>query len=358
MSPRLHPVQATIQDPAAAGGADTVRRFVSGLPARFARPPAFWRSNGVLPRLLSPAAFLVAAITARRVAGPGWQAPVPVICCGNAGVGGAGKTTLALDLLHRLSARGIAAHALTRGHGGRARGVLQVREGMSAALVGDEALLLAQAAPTWVARDRAAGARAAIDAGAACLVMDDGLQNPGLRQDCALLVIDGAVGFGNGRVLPAGPLREPVAVAAGRCRAAVLLGDDRAGARAALPRDLPVLCAALVPRQGPALRGRRVFAFAGIGRPSKFHATLRDAGAILAGTLDFPDHHRYRPGELRHILAEAARLHAVAITTPKDAMRLSADIRAQVEVLGIALVWDDATIEALLDEVLSSPQLP
>ena len=166
--------------------------------------------------MLAPAAAVVAAITARRVARPGWRAPVPVICCGNATAGGAGKTTLALDLGARLAQRRVA--FLTRGHGGRARGVHLVdpsRDG--AALVGDEALLLAEARPTWVAADRAAGARAAVAAGAGVLVMDDGLQNPTLAKDLSFLVIDGGTGFGNGRVMPAGPLREPVATAAVRC---------------------------------------------------------------------------------------------------------------------------------------------
>jgi len=316
-------------------------------------PPGFWQADGAIARLLSPAAALVAAVTARRVARAGWRAPVAVICCGNAGVGGAGKTTVALDLLRRLSVRGVAVHALTRGHGGRGRGVLRVRPDTPAALAGDEALLLAACAPTWVSADRAAGARAAIGAGAACRVMDDGLQNPGLRQDCGLLVIDGAAGFGNGRVLPAGPLREPAAAAARRCRAAVLIGEDRRGALAALPPALPVLRARLVPQGGGHLSGRRVFGFAGIARPSKFYATLAATGASVAGTRDFPDHHRFRAGELRRLLAAAARLDAVAVTTPKDAARLPAAIRAEVEVLGVALVWqDEAALEGLLDSVL------
>ncbi len=316
-------------------------------------PPGYWQADGVVPRLLSPAASVVAAITARRVAREGWRAPVAVICCGNAGVGGAGKTTVALDLLRRLAARGVAVHALTRGHGGRVRGVLLVRPDTPASLAGDEALLLAACAPTWVSADRSAGARAAIEAGAGCLVMDDGLQNPGLHQDCGLLVIDGAAGFGNGRVLPAGPLREPPAAAARRCRAAVLIGEDRRGVLAALPPALPVLRARLVPQGGSHLAGRRVFGFAGIARPSKFYATLAATGATLAGTRDFPDHHRFRDGELRRLVAESARLDAVLVTTPKDAIRLPAAIRVGVEVLGVALVWEDkAAVEDLLDTVL------
>jgi len=303
-------------------------------------PPTFWQQDGVLPWLLAPAAAVAARLTAQRVARSGWRAPVPVLCCGNAGVGGAGKTTVALDLARRLAARGVAVHCLTRGYGGRSRGVLRVDPARhDAGLVGDEPLLLAAVAPTWVAADRAAGARAAVAAGAQALLMDDGLQNPTLARDVALLVVDGAVGFGNGRVIPAGPLREPVATAAARCRAAVLVGPDAAGARDVLPPGLPVLTATLEP--DAALPGTRVLAFSGIARPSKFHATLRQAGAAIAECMDFPDHHRFTRAELERVLARATALGAMPVTTPKDAVRLPGAVRSRVRVVGVSLRWDD-----------------
>ena len=316
-------------------------------------PPRFWQHDGWAARALSPIGALVARTTARRVARPGWRAPVPVLCCGNAAVGGAGKTTLALDLAARLRARGVAVHCISRGYGGRARGPLLVDPAVHGAdLVGDEPLLLAAVAPTWVGADRAASARAAVAAGATALLMDDGLQNPGLVQDAGLLVIDGAAGFGNGRVMPAGPLREPAAAAAARCRAAVMIGMDQRGARAALPPGLPVLDAWLVPDQG--LHGIRVLAFAGIARPAKFHATLTQAGAVLAGTIDFPDHHRFRLRDMQAVLARAAQLDAVPVTTPKDAVRLPATWRARVRPVGVRLEWaDPAAIERLLAELVA-----
>ena len=315
-------------------------------------PPRFWQRDGMLPHLLSPVSAVVAAVTARRMARPGWRAPVPVLCCGNAGVGGAGKTTLALDLVQRLRARGVAVHVLSRGYGGQVRDVLRVDPAAhDAALVGDEPLLLAAAAPAWVGVDRVASAQAAVQAGAAALLMDDGLQNPGLVQDAGLLVIDGAVGFGNGRVLPAGPLREPAAAAAARCRAAVLIGLDQAGARRALPPGLPVLGARLVPDAD--LRGCRVLAFSGIARPAKFHATLQQAGADLVAAASFPDHHRFTPAELAEVLGRAAALDAMPVTTPKDAVRLPPMVRSRVRVIGVSLLWDDeAALERLLAEVV------
>src|ERR1700760_3151413 len=137
------------------------------------RQPAFWSRDGIMPQLLSPLAAIATAVTARRVARPGWRAPVPVICCGNVTVGGAGKTTLALDLGARLAANGRRVHFLLRGYGGAAPGAQRVNTADTAAQVGDEALLLAQVAPTWVGVDRAASARAAIAEGAQILAMDD-----------------------------------------------------------------------------------------------------------------------------------------------------------------------------------------
>jgi len=324
------------------------------------RAPGFWAADGggglsalltpVLAPVLAPLAAIVAAVTARRLARPGWHAPVPVLCVGNATVGGAGKTTVALDLAARLRDLGCAPHVLLRGYGGAARGVRRVAPDDPAALVGDEALLLAAVAPTWVGADRAATARAACAAGAGVLVMDDGLQNPGLHKDMSLLVIDGGFGFGNGRVLPAGPLREPVAAAAARCTAAVLIGQDLHAARAVLPPGLPVLGARLEPGpEAATLAGQRVFAFAGIARPEKFFASLRQAGAVLAGSESFPDHHAFAPRTIARLLTRAAQLDAVPVTTAKDAVRLPPEVRAVVRVLGVRLAWEDpAAIAALL----------
>lgn len=313
--------------------------------------PAFWRRDGVLPRLLSPAAAAYAAATAWRLRRAGWRAPVPVICCGGATAGGAGKTPLALDLGARLLARGRAPAFLSRGYGGSARCLLRIDAAAhDAALAGDEALLLAALAPTYVAADRAAAARAAVAAGADVLVMDDGLQNPGLAKDLPLLVIDGGAGFGNGRVIPAGPLREPVATAAARCRAAVLVGKDVCRAGTALPGSLPVLRARLAPEPDPRLDGARVFAFAGIARPAKFFATLRDMGAAVVAEHAFPDHCRFAPDRIEALLRQAEQAGAILVTTAKDAVRLPPALSARVYVLRVRLVWDEpAAIERLLD---------
>ncbi|MFD1623762.1 tetraacyldisaccharide 4'-kinase [Azospirillum griseum] len=330
------------------------------------RTPAFWyRPPGLAAALLSPLGALYGVAGRRRWATATPQrVTVPVLCVGNLVAGGAGKTPVGLALLAALRARGVAAHALTRGHGGRETGPLRVDPTQhSAADVGDEALLLAAASPCWVARDRAAGARAAVAAGAGAIVMDDGFQNPGLHKDASLIVVDGAVGFGNGRLVPAGPLRERVRDGVARADALVIIGPDRAGVAAltaSLTPGLPVLGARLVPdATGLALTGRRVLAFAGIGRPEKFFATLEEQGADLVGRVAFADHHPYRAAEVAALLDRAAALDALPITTAKDAVRLPADRRARVAVLPVAIAWDDpaALDRAVLDRLLDHPSL-
>ena len=327
------------------------------------RAPAFWTGDGrgVMPLLLSPIAAIYAAVTARRMRRRGWNAPIPVICCGNAIAGGSGKTTLALDLGQRLARRGIAVHFLLRGYGGRLKGPLRVDPAVhSSRDVGDEALLLAAERPAWISADRAAGARAAVEAGAQAIVMDDGLQNPTLEKDLTFLVVDGTYGFGNGRIIPAGPLREPVEAAARRSQAAVMIGRDEVGSLARLPPAMPVLSARLVPgAETLLLAGQPVLAFCGIANPPKFFATLQEAGAVLAGRQSFADHYPFDEEDLRGLLEEADTLRAIPVTTRKDFVRIPPAFRSRVTVATVALEWEEpARIEALLDPLASRVPAP
>jgi tetraacyldisaccharide 4'-kinase len=281
-----------------------------------------------------------------------------VICCGNVTAGGAGKTTVAIDLGERLRNKGHNIHFLSRGYGGRTRAVTRVGDNMTAAEVGDEPLLLASVAPTWVGADREAAAQAAIAAGADILVMDDGLQNPTLCKTLSLLIIDGRTGFGNLHLLPAGPLREPVAVAASRCGAAILIGEDHHRVLASLPAMLPVLHARLVP--GPAtvaLKGQRVLAFAGIASPEKFFATLEEAGAEIGCKLGFADHQPYKIHVIERLLHRAAQDGLRPVTTAKDAVRLPLAFRGRVDIADVSIAWSSvALLEGLLETVFHLPK--
>ncbi len=315
------------------------------------RAPRFWDNPperpGALARLLAPAAWLWAAATRRRIAsGPGEAPGAPVICVGNLTVGGTGKTPAAIALLERLSARGVAAQVVTRGYGGSLAGPVRVDPARhSAAQVGDEPLLLAAFAPVWVGRDRAAAARRAVADGAQAIVMDDGFQNPGLAKDFSIVVIDARTGFGNGRVMPAGPLREPVAEGLARAGLVLLVGGakDRAAREAALPPGgPPVAGGALEPlRTGMDWTGLRAIAFAGIGRPEKFFATLADLGAEILAAHALADHAALDPRLLARLEREAKVQGAQLVTTEKDAARLPAAFRTRCLVLPVRLVLDD-----------------
>lgn len=275
-----------------------------------------------------------------------------MLCVGNLVAGGAGKTPVALSLARIMTDAGKQPHILSRGYGGSLAGPLRVDpERHSAADVGDEPLLLAKAAPVWIGSDRAASARAAIAAGARMLLLDDGFQNPTLHQDLALLVIDGTYGLGNGRVMPAGPLREPAAAGLARAQAIVLMGADKNGL--ALAGKI-VLKAKLVPCHADDLVGKKVVAFAGIGRPEKFFATLQDMGAVLAATHAFADHHLYRETELGRLAAEAGDQGAALVTTEKDLVRLTPPWRQRIRALAVDIVWEDrAALMRVLARVLA-----
>ena len=319
--------------------------------------PEFWAHRGLLSSVLAPAGWVYGRVAAarQRWARP-WHAPVPVLCVGNLVVGGAGKTPVTLSLAHRLCRRGRRVHIVSRGYGGRLAGPVLVDPAQhSADDVGDEPLLLAEVAPCWVARDRVAGAKAAIAAGANLLLLDDGFQNPTLAKDLSLVVVDGGYGIGNGRVLPAGPLREPLAAGLARASAIVVMGDDNAGATAIIAGKL-LFRARLVPETPSDVAGRTVVALAGIGRPEKFFATLEEAGARLLRTYAFPDHHPYREDELARPLAEAERAGAMLVTTTKDWVRLPRALRTQIRALSVSVVWDDlAALDALLDRLPPHP---
>ena len=335
------------------------------------RTPDFWkRSFGIGPALLSPLGLAYrAAGTARRIFVRPWRAPAPVICIGNLVVGGAGKTPAALSLGAWLQRRGVRVHFLARGYRGRLgkrrAGPVRVDPAQhGVAEVGDEALLLAACAPTWVCRDRRAAARAAVDAGAEVLVMDDGFQNPALVKDLSLVVVDGAYGFGNRRIFPAGPLREPIRQGLRRADAVVLVGENVSGVTASIPTMIPLLRAYLQPGpEAAGLAGREVVAFTGIGYPEKFFATLEEIGCLVRARHAFPDHHAYSGEEVAAICEEAAGFEAVAVTTAKDAVRLPEGSPGTetgpgtgpgtVKVLTVALKWRDiGALARLVEPVL------
>ena len=323
------------------------------------RTPDAWSRKGAVSTMLLPVSWLYGLATAQRVRrAPRYLPPMPAICIGNLTAGGAGKTPVVLSLARWFLERGRQPFAVSRGYGGRMTGPVRVDPALHTAReVGDEPLLLAGTLPTVVARDRAAGARAAIEAGADILLLDDGHQNPAIAKALSLVVVDGGFGFGNGRPIPSGPLREPVGRGLARADAVIVVGADSTGAAHRCRQEaggLPLLEARFAPTAAAmALQGRKVVAFAGIGRPDKFFDTVKEIGADPVEAMAYPDHHPFPESEIMFICEVAQERGAIPVCTEKDYMRLPPDARLMVTPVPVTLEWRDPdALDRLLAPVL------
>jgi len=317
--------------------------------------PFFWyRKKGLIASALAPLGRVYGCIAEGRFAkGKPYRSRLPVICIGNFTAGGGGKTPTAIAVAQLLKELGAKPAFLTRGYGGASKGPLFVAKGQSAEEVGDEPLLLAEVAPTMVSADRPLGAKAIEASEAGVIVMDDGFQNPSLAKDLSLVVVDADTGIGNGLVMPAGPLRAPLEAQMTRADALVVIGDGGKAARlveAFAAKGKPVLKARMVPRQDRRwLSVLPVIGFAGIARPQKFFATLRNNGARLIDARAYPDHYRYSERQARSLLREARDYNAMLVTTEKDWVRLPADdgsdaaeLKHRSRPFAIAVEFEDA----------------
>ena len=322
------------------------------------RAPEFWTSHSAAAKavaaLLAPLGALYGlTVRARRHWARPFRSKARIVCIGNLTAGGSGKTPIAIALSHALTARGKKTIFLSRGYGGRLRGPILVNPAQhSASDVGDEPLLLAAHGTVIVAGNRADGARLGDSLGADIIVMDDGFQNFGIAKDLSFVVVDAESGFGNGRLIPAGPLREGVAQGLARADGIVLMGE---GAPRLPTFAGPTLSARIVPTAPDALRGRTVLAFAGIGRPQKFFQTLRSMGAEIVAAQSFPDHHRFTATELSVLKAAAEKTNALLVTTEKDFVRLDPAARRAIMPVPVHAVFaNGAALTALLDRLVQA----
>jgi tetraacyldisaccharide 4'-kinase len=334
------------------------------------KAPFWWyRKKGVLASALAPLGRLYGNRAEVRFArAEPYRSRLPVICIGNFTSGGGGKTPTAIAVAALLVEMGRKPAFLTRGYGGTSAGPVLVQTGQSAEEVGDEPLLLAEAAPTTVSADRADGAKAIERSEANVIVMDDGFQNPSLAKDLSLVVVDAASGVGNGLVMPAGPLRAPLEAQMARADALIVIGDGEGASRlseAFAAKGKPVLKARIVPRQDRRwLSVLPVISFAGVARPEKFFATLRNNGARLIDTRAYPDHYRYSERQARSLLKEAKDYNAMLVTTEKDWVRLPDDpesdageLKHRSRPFAIAVEFEDAgKLKDLVSAAIAKPK--
>lgn len=325
------------------------------------KAPRFWdagldpksREAAPLTRaLLTPLAMLYARIVERKIVKTMAHRPgIPVICVGNVTTGGTGKTPIVKRVREHLVSKGLRAASLSRGYGGSLKGPLRVDPCVhGASEVGDEPLMLSASGESWIGADRVAAADAMVADGVEAIVMDDGHQNPSLEKTLSLVVIDVAAPFGNGHVIPKGPLREPASRGLARADAIILMGDGTVPIEVNASQR-PVLRAKLVPT-GPAPDGSLV-GFAGVGRPEKVFDSLKAAGANLVDAVPFADHHAFTPRDIAYLQDLAAKHGARLITTEKDYVRLPSETRETVLTFPVHAVFDPSdALDALLAPVL------
>lgn len=316
------------------------------------KQPKFWtHPNTKRGRLLAPIGHLYEKSVERRFkkVAP-YEPKIPVICVGNLCVGGSGKTPLCLALADFFLKKGIKVYFLNHGYKSRLQNVLVDLNLHTSDDISDEALLLAEKAPTIVDKNRARGVMKAEKMGAELVIMDDGFQNPSVKKTISFIVFDGTRGIGNGLCLPAGPLRETLQQGLKRATAAVILGPDRTELTERIHHyipDFPVLYAEFKMTQP--MVGFKGVAFAGIGMPNKFFDMLKENGVVLEGEYPFPDHYSYKRADIEKMLARSNTV----LTTAKDAVKVPSDLRSRLTVVKPTFVFENpAEWEEVLKKVL------
>lgn len=305
--------------------------------------PTWWQERSITTYLLRPLSYIYYTIFRLRrwIARP-LKLSVPVICVGNATAGGAGKTPFVIYLLKYFQERNVSVACVSKGYGGKLTSSIQVDPSVhDAYLVGDEPLLLAKIAPTFIGKNRKRTLQLAEGSGADLIIMDDGYQNPTVSKDFHFLVVDGTHGIGNGLLLPAGPLRETFDSAIAKAHAVIIMGEKNRKIEEKIQSHGTHYFYAHYQTSTPPSKNQSLVAFSGIANPDKFFNFLRSFGATLQLTRPFPDHYMFSHHDLQSLLIQARSCKAKLITTEKDWIRLPEHWQKDIDYCPITLGWED-----------------
>ena len=319
------------------------------------KAPKFWylKRDTFLSNSLYPfSLFFRLGTKIRNLIGKERQSKLAVICIGNIVIGGAGKTPVALKIGSMLKEGGYNPNFVSKGYGGLEKNNTLVKDWHSPKSVGDEPLLLSEIAPTWIGLDRNKSFELAIGNGADCIVMDDGFQNPNLQKDFSIIVINGEQGFGNKRVIPAGPLRESISRGLSRTNLVITIGKISDSVKEKIPKHIPIIGANFkIKEDDLILKSQKITAFAGIAYPEKFFNSLKLLKANIVDEITYSDHHIYSENDLLYLAEIANKNKSILVTTKKDMVRIPKSFRSLVRTIDGFIQLDD---EKLLLEILSN----
>lgn len=310
---------------------------------RFLRSPKFWNdSNNEISRFLKPLSklyYIISKVKLNSVVPE--KAGVPVICIGNIVLGGSGKTPTVELICNILKNDDFIPQILTTGYGGYLKNVVRVDPTLHSYLqVGDEALLSAEVAPTWIGKNRLNSSKAAILAGANVLVMDDGFQNNSIEKDIKILVVDSGQQFGNNCLFPAGPLREPIKFGINKSDVILLIGEQNPELEEkihTIAKDKPIFRAKMNAVEFPEIENNKIVGFCGLGYPLKFKKTLIECGYEIIDFISFSDHHPYTITEIQKLISGAKSVGATLVTTMKDFVKIPEVFKNEIKVVKIKL---------------------
>ncbi|MBT34944.1 MAG: tetraacyldisaccharide 4'-kinase [Rickettsiales bacterium] len=298
------------------------------------KTPKFWYSkNSIISILLRPISFLwVLGSILRKKKSYNFN-NIKIIKVGNVVAGGSGKTPTVISIVKKLANSKYQVHIISRGYKGSIKKSTLVNTDIhSYKEVGDESIILSKIAPTWIGNNRIESIKNAQKMGAKIVVLDDGIQDASIKGDLNLLVFNGLQGLGNGKIIPAGPLREKLSDSIKKCHLSIIIDEDINNIANKLNNLLPIIKAKINIESEYLnnFKNKNVVAFCGLGFPEKFFKTIKEIGCNIRYKKSFPDHYQYKEKDLKELIDIAIKYNSLLITTEKDHIKILKKYRNRI----------------------------